>query len=292
MKILTFDIEEWFHILDNQSTKTEREWVNYESRIHRNMDRIFSILDDSDSKATFFCLGWIAKKYPDVIKRIDSMGYEIGTHSNMHQLAYEMTQKEFEKDLKCSVSQLENIIGKKVKSYRAPGFSIKESNLWAFESLNKYGIEYDCSVFPANRAHGGISGFVEDKPCIIEYEGISIKEFPINTAKFLTKKMIFSGGGYFRLFPYSWIQKTSAKQDYIMTYFHPRDFDANQPVIKDLSLMRKFKSYYGIKNCEEKLKKWLNDYEFIDLETAINKIDWTKVNVVNFAKKSKQKPLR
>lgn len=282
MRILTFDIEEWFHILDNQSTKTEKEWANYESRIHQNMDRIFKLLEDSGASATFFCLGWVAKKYPDVIKRIDDMGYGIGTHSHMHQLAYEMTQNEFEEDLKISISLLEDITGKKVKSYRAPGFSIKESNLWALESLSKFGIEYDCSVFPASRAHGGISGFKEDKPCIIDYKGIRIKEFPINTTQILSKKMIFSGGGYFRLFPYSWIRRASAKEDYIMTYFHPRDFDADQPIIEDLSLTRKFKSYYGIKNCENKLKKWLGEYEFIDLETAIDKIDWDKVNVVKF----------
>ncbi|MGX1928084.1 polysaccharide deacetylase family protein [Flagellimonas sp. 2504JD4-2] len=282
MRILTFDIEEWFHILDNQSTKTEREWVNYESRIHANMDRIFAILEDSGARATFFCLGWIAKKYPDVIKRIDDLGYEIGTHSNLHQLAYDMSQEEFEEDLKTSVLLLEDITGKKVKSYRAPGFSIKESNLWALESLSKAGIEYDCSIFPASRAHGGISGFEEDKPCIIDYKGISIKEFPINTAQFLSKKMIFSGGGYFRLFPYAWIRRASAKQDYIMTYFHPRDFDPDQPMIDGLSLVRKFKSYYGIKNCGNKLKKWLGEYEFIDLRTATNKIDWAKVNVVKY----------
>src|SRR5215831_1908784 len=103
MKILTFDIEEWFHILDNASTRTETEWKNYESRIHVNMARIFDLLERRQQKATLFCLGWIAEKYPEVIKRIDNMGYEIGTHSQMHQLAYEQTPEAFRKDLLHSV---------------------------------------------------------------------------------------------------------------------------------------------------------------------------------------------
>lgn len=281
MKILTFDIEEWFHILDNNSTKTEKDWVRYESRIHQNMDRIFRILDDHDVKATFFCLGWIAKKYPNVIKRIDSQGYEIASHSNMHQLAYEMTPKEFEEDLKASIFEIENAIGKKVKSYRAPGFSIRNDNLWVFESLHRFGIENDSSVFPANRAHGGIPNFEEAKPCKIRYNGISINEYPINVAPVFGKKMIFSGGGYFRLLPYKLIKRKTNQADYVMTYFHPRDFDPNQPIISELGIVRKFKSYYGLAGCEDKLRNWLKDFDFIDLQTAGEQIDWSATRSIH-----------
>ncbi len=148
MTILTFDIEEWFHILDNQSTKTEHEWNQYESRIHQNIDRLLELLEKNNQKATFFCLGWIAKKYPEVIKRIDSFGHEIGTHSNMHQLAFEQSRKEFTDDLVQSIKSIEDIIGKKVRAYRAPGFSVKEENRWVFELMSEYGITLDCSVFP------------------------------------------------------------------------------------------------------------------------------------------------
>jgi len=113
MKILTFDIEEWFHILDNESTKTINEWKNYEVRIHQNMERIFSILDKTSSKATFFVLGWIAETYPEIIKEIVTRGYEIGTHTSMHQLIYEQTPKEFAKDLEHSVKTLEDLTGQK-----------------------------------------------------------------------------------------------------------------------------------------------------------------------------------
>ncbi|NER13241.1 DUF3473 domain-containing protein [Leptobacterium flavescens] len=280
MNILTFDIEEWFHILDNNSTKTEKEWGNYESRIHENMDRIFSVLEKNNIKATFFCLGWIAQKYPDIIKRINELGYEIGTHSHMHQLAYEMKPDEYREDLRISIDTLEQIIGEKIKSYRAPGFSITRENLWAFEILAEMGIENDSSIFPANRAHGGIPQFQQDSPCIISYRGIELKEFPINTYSLFGKNLIFSGGGYFRLLPYRLVHYMAKQSPYMMTYFHPRDFDPGQPVIKELSAFRKFKSYYGLGGSFSKLEKFIKDYSFVDLKTYSEEINWNEVTKV------------
>ena len=135
MNILTFDIEEWFHLLDNDSTKTAKEWKKYESRVHRNVERIFSILETHQVKATFFCVGWIAETYPEIVREIVSRGHEVGTHTRMHQLVYEQTPEEFNKDMEFSVKTLEDVTGQKVKYFRAPGFSIREDNKWAFEVL-------------------------------------------------------------------------------------------------------------------------------------------------------------
>lgn len=280
MNILTFDIEEWFHILDHAETKTEAAWQNYESRIHRNMDRIHQMLDTRKQKATFFCIGWIAKKYPEVIKEIANKGHEIATHSNLHQLAYEQSRQAFESDLERSIKSLEDIIEKKIRMYRAPGFSVMPENKWVFEVLHKYGIEIDASIFPAKRAHGGFEVFGHAEPCWIELDGIKLKEFPINLSNTLGKNIIFSGGGYFRLFPYSLINLLTKKSNYVMTYFHPRDFDAAQPMIPGLGLARKFKSYYGLKNALPKLEKWLDDFDFTDIKTAESQIDWEKAKVV------------
>ncbi len=280
MNILTFDIEEWFHILDNESTKTINEWKNYEVRIHQNMERIFSILDKTNQKATFFCLGWIAETYPEIIKEIVARGYEIGTHTSMHQLIYEQTPKEFAKDLEHSVKTLEDLTGQKVKYFRAPGFSITEDNKWAFEIMAAQGIEVDSSVFPAPRAHGGLPSYKQPVPSILKYNGIELKELPINYTSILGKSIIFSGGGYFRLFPYPLLKHWSKQSDYVMSYLHPRDFDAEQPVIKELSLPRKFKSYVGLKGATAKLEKWITDFDFIDIATAVNQIDWKNVPVV------------
>jgi peptidoglycan-N-acetylglucosamine deacetylase len=274
MNILTFDIEEWFHILDNTSTKTILEWSNFESRIHANMERILLLLEKTNQKATFFCLGWIAETYPEIIRQIVDHGYEIGSHTRMHQLVYEQSPGEFMEDVTHSIKTLEDISGHKVKYFRAPGFSIGVDNKWAFEILSELGIDADSSIFPAPRSHGGYPSYKSPLPSIIQYKGVKMKEFPINYITLWGNSIIFSGGGYFRLFPYTLINHWTTNSDYVMTYLHPRDFDATQPVIYDLSMLRKFKSYVGLKNAENKLHRWLTDFEFIDMATAIQEIDW------------------
>ena len=281
MNILTFDIEDWFHILDNDSTKTVKEWGNYEIRSHKNMERIIYLLEKHNIKATFFCLGWIAKQYPEIIKSIDKLGYEIGSHSFYHQLVYEQTKKDFNFDVERSIKIIEDIIGKKVRIYRAPGFSITEQTKWAFEILAENGISIDCSIFPSFRSHGGFPSYNSSIPSLLRYNGIELKELPINFKKVFSTSIIFSGGGYFRLFPYFLINRWTRRSDYIMSYMHPRDFDPFQPMIKDLTITRKFKSYVNLRSTEKKLNKWLDDFEFIDVETAIKLIEWEKVPVVN-----------
>ncbi|MBD2755336.1 polysaccharide deacetylase family protein [Spirosoma validum] len=277
MNILTFDIEEWFHILDNASTRTEAEWSRYETRIYENMDRIFQLLADTNSRATFFCLGWVADKHPDVIRRIDAAGYEIATHSYAHQLAYEQTPADFQTDLIRSIKHLQDLTGKKVRSYRAPGFSIKEFNRWVFPILVEQGIEIDCSVFSARRAHGGDAELGMFEPGYLDVGGTLLKEFPMNTAAMFGQDLVFSGGGYFRLLPYEVIRRFTRQSNYVMTYFHPRDFDAGQPMIPGLSRARQFKSYYGLKNCLPKLKRLLVEFPFVDLTQADSQIDWSNV---------------
>ena len=281
MNILTFDIEEWFHILDNDSTRTINEWKNYESRIHGNMERIFNFLDTIKVKATFFCLGWIAETYPQVVKDIIARRYEIGTHTTMHQLIYEQNPKEFAQDLEHSVKTLEDITGQKIKYFRAPGFSIRIDNRWVFDILVSQGIEIDSSIFPVHRgAHGGFPSYNAIEPSILQYNGLRLKEFPISYTTILGKPVIYSGGGYFRLFPYSFIKQWTKKSAYVMTYFHPRDFDATQPKIPSLSFIRTFKSYVGLATSFNKLKKLLNDFHFVDIAEADRLINWEKVRTI------------
>jgi len=280
MKILTFDIEEWFHILDYSNVRNVKNWSNYESRIQENMETIFKILDSSNVSATFFVVGWIADKYPNIIKKISDLGFEVGSHTHSHQLSFELDRKSFFKDVERSIYTLEDTTGKKVKSFRAPGFSITEKNKWAFEVLYELGIEKDSSVFPAKRAHGGLQSYKYTTPSLLEYNGVQLKEFPINTFNIFNHHIVFSGGGYFRLLPYPLINTMTKKSSYIMSYFHPRDFDYNQPLLTGLSLPRKFKSYVGLKNCRPKLERWLSDYDFIDLNTANNEINWDTAHII------------
>ncbi len=274
MNILTFDIEDWFHILDNKSTKNAEQWSVFDTRIHANVDRILDILSQKNHKATFFCLGWVARRHPEVIKAIDNAGYEIASHSDMHQLSYELDRKSFSEDLHRSIVSIQDITGKSVRAFRAPGFSFKEENKWVFDVLLENGIVYDCSIFPAARAHGGFPNFGSEEPALISVGSQYLKEFPINTFSVLGKSLVFSGGGYFRLFPYSAIKYLFAKSGYVMTYFHPRDFDPQQPVLNDLSFIRKFKSYVGLGKAFDKFKLLLDNFSFTDIGGADRQIDW------------------
>lgn len=280
MNILTFDVEEWFHLLDNSSTRSAEQWKNFEVRIHENMDRIFRILDDTNTRATFFIIGWVARTYPEVVKRIAEK-YEIGSHTMNHQLVWQQNRDEFRQDVDSSIKLLEDITGKSVRCFRAPGFSIRESEAWAFETLVDLGIEIDCSVFPAHHAHGGMPSYGKGEPAILKMHGKNLKEFPISTKELGGKHLIYSGGGYFRLFPY-WLIKKWAKedQDYLLSYIHPRDLDAGQPVIRELPRSRKFKSYVGLKGAESKLKRFLTDFKFGDIGEADKSIDWGKVKIL------------
>jgi polysaccharide deacetylase family protein (PEP-CTERM system associated) len=280
MKILTFDIEEWFHILDTDATRTEDRWKGFESRIHANVDRILGALSAQKHRATFFCLGWIAKKYPDIVRKIDKEGYEIASHSSMHQLVYEQGPAAFRLDVMDSLHVLEDVIGRKVTVFRAPGFSVGSATPWAFDVLAECGIEIDCSVFPARHGHGGFREFGHSRPALISVNGKTLKEFPINLFLLFGKSLIFSGGGYFRLLPYPLIAGLFTRAEYCMTYFHPRDFDAGQPVIKGLPLHRKFKSYYGLKGAFGKLTRLLGQFSFTDVSTAAAGIDWEHAPVV------------
>ena len=277
MNILTFDIEDWFHLLDHNATKSENEWIGFPTRIHKNLDRILSLLEKSNTKSTFFVLGWIAEKYPEIVKQLTSLDYELGSHTHLHQLVYNQDQKSFQNDVERSIKTLEDISGEKIKYFRAPGFSITEETPWAFEVLTELGIEIDCSIFPTQRAHGGFPSYGYSEPAIIKYKGIELKELPISYTTVFKKAIIFSGGGYFRLFPYPLIYKFTKGSKYSMTYFHPRDFDPDQPMIPDLSIWRKFKSYYGLVSSYKKLERWVKDFHFIDISTADHTIDWTKV---------------
>lgn len=277
MNILTFDVEEWFHLLDTSSTKSEEQWKNYEVRIHENMDRIFRILEDTDTRATFFIIGWVAKTYPELVKRI-SEKFEIGSHTMNHQLVWQQSPEEFKEDVDSSIKLLQDITGKEVKYFRAPGFSIRESEPWAFETLHDLGIDIDCSVFPAHHAHGGFPSYGDPEPGILEFNGKQIKELPVSFHKLGSHNIIYQGGGYFRLAPY-WLIKNWAKKDkkFLLSYIHPRDLDAGQPMVPGLPLTRKFKSYVGLKSAEKKLRRLLTDFDFVDIEEANKTIDWNNV---------------
>jgi polysaccharide deacetylase family protein (PEP-CTERM system associated) len=271
MNTLTFDIEDWFHILDFEPTKNPSKWPSFEKRIDYGVNVILDKLDEHNTNATFFCLGWIAKRYPYVIKAIHERGHHIGSHSYHHQLVYELNRKTFESDTKNSKFLLEDLVGDEIDAYRAPGFSITNEEKWAFEVLHDLGFRYDASIFGASRGHGGYAGNDFNKPFILKYGDKELIEFPMSYVTVFTKKMVFMGGGYFRLSP-KFVLKMVLKSEYNMLYLHPRDFDFNQPILSGLPALRKFKCYYGLKATESKLDyvlrnaKWLSLPEYMKQE--------------------------
>ena len=282
MRILTFDIEDWFHFLEHNSTRTETQWKDYESRVRQNTLNILQFLEKHQQKATFFVIGWIAKKNPGLVKEISGAGHEIGLHSYGHQLIWQQTPEEFRQDLLRNIGILEDQLGYKIDKYRAPGFSVKLKNLWAFDVMAEVGITTDASIFPAARAHGGMPSFLYNSPCIIQHNGVSIKEFPMNYTRIAGVRTIFSGGGYFRFWPYSMIKHHTEKSGYVMSYFHPRDFDTKQPLLSDLGPYRRFRAYYGIHSSQHKLEEWIREFSFNDLQTADASINWGNMPVAKF----------
>ena len=273
MNLLTFDIEEWFHC---DFITNERSWSNHEIRIHKNTDYILNTLSKFNRKGTFFILGWVAKKYPEIVKKIKYNGHEIGCHSMNHKLVHSFNPDQFLKDTQQALNITEQIIGEKIIIYRAPAFSITKKSLWAFDILNSLGITHDASIFPAYHDYGGFPEFNIHEPSIVQTNDFQIKEFPVNVIKILNKPIVFSGGGFFRFFPYFFIKNWTINSKYTMTYFHPRDFDPDQPILNHLPIIRKFKSYYGLKGSKNKFEKFLSEFQTESVLQYSKKFDWDK----------------
>lgn len=289
MNILTFDIEEWSIEKDYYGGRKEK-YVEFDLLL----DHILEQLSIYNINATFFCLGKIAIDFPHVIKKIEAGGHEIGSHSHTHRWINKMTLEEFREDTRQAVYALEDLIGKKVKSFRAPAFSIGASNRWAFEILSEFGIENDASIFPGTRDFGGFPNFTEQKPCKIEYNGCSLNEFPIPlySLPILNKQLAYSGGGYFRLLPLWFVKKQMAVSSYNMCYFHIEDIlTTKSPLLskgdyegyfkESGSLknryLRYFKSNIGRGNAIKNLDDLIATFKFQSIADSIETISWENI---------------
>jgi len=278
MNILTFDIEEWFHIQFDEISEYHKT-KSFEKRLPRILNQILDRLDLVDIKATFLCLGWIGEVYPELIREIHKRGHEIGSHTNDHKLVHGQKPEEFRKDLRQSIAILTDLTGSAVTTFRAPAFSITKNSEWAYEILIEEGIEIDLSIFPGKRDFGGNSVHPISGPHVLHTQSGNIKELPISFSRVIGKKLIYSGGGYFRLSPYWLTKKLMKSEDYTMCYFHARDFDSDQPVLPGLSNIRKFKSYYGLKSAWGKFESLTHEFNFINVEKADEIINWNSVPI-------------
>lgn len=279
--ILTVDLEDWFHLLDCDAIPEASHWDLLESRLAQNTDRLLEFFAARGLRATFFSLGWVAERHPGVLRAVADMGHEIGCHSHVHTLIHTQSPSAFAEETRRAIQTISQCVSRPVTCYRAPGFSLTPSTLWAFDHLADLGITTDCSVFPGHHAHGGTANHFPEGPFrILTPSGQEIGEIPMTLARLGPMDLAFAGGGFFRFLPFSLIAHWTRTHPGTMTYFHPRDFDAGQPRIPGLSALRRFKTYAGLPGAATKLERFLDLFGGQSLSEACTEICWETRPVV------------
>jgi len=262
--IFSVDVEDWFHILSVPSTPALSQWDALPSRVERNFLALLELFSEFRVHVTCFFLGWVAKRFPHLVRAAAREGHEVASHGYAHKLVYEMTPDEFYQDAVRSKKILEDIAGHPILGYRSSGFSITEKTPWFFESVAQAGYRYDSSVFPAAREHGGLENG-RCAPYVVATDSGGLVEFPLTVTRVLGQPMCFFGGGYLRLFPFSLMRRMALKVlregRPVVFYVHPREIDPDHPRLP-MSLRREFKTYVNLKTTEAKIRHLLAEFEF------------------------------
>jgi len=266
LNTLTFDVEDYFQVEAFKDYVSFNEWPNYPSRVVENTRRITDILDERGVKATFFILGWVAERFPDMVKRLADNGHEIASHGYAHDMVYKQTPEVFERDLVKSIEILETISGTKVIGYRAPTYSIIEDSFWAFDILIRHNLRYDSSIFPIIHDRYGVPNGQRFPHRINRKSGGSIMEFPLSTLRVWKGNFPVAGGGYLRLLPY-WVLKASVRslnrqQQPAIIYLHPWELDPDQPKIPNIPTKTRIRHYLNLHTTANKLRKLIRDCAF------------------------------
>jgi polysaccharide deacetylase family protein (PEP-CTERM system associated) len=265
---LTIDFEDWYQGLEIPYS----EWDKFEDRIDFIGNKLLSILDEADTKATFFMLGYIAEKHPEIVKKIQAEGHEIATHGFSHTLIYTQTPEVYREEMQRAVGFLENLTGNKVVGHRAPFFSITKDSLWALDVLGELGIRYDSSIFPVLNYRYGIAG-APRFPYEIERGGHKFMEFPISTLKFGKVTLPIAGGAYFRIYPYAlskqFLKAVNRGGQPFTFYLHPWELDPEHPRI-DLPRRISATHYFNLGATEKRFRKLLKDFKFAPMKDVLN----------------------
>jgi polysaccharide deacetylase family protein (PEP-CTERM system associated) len=262
--IFSVDVEDWFHILDLPSTPDVACWDGLPSRVERNFLRLLELFGERQVRITCFFLGWIAARFPHLVRTAREFGHEIASHGYAHRLVFKMTPREFLEDAVRAKGTIEDAAKSEVVGYRASGFSVTRETPWFFEHLAHAGYYYDSSVFPARRGHGGLAG-AEWAPHCVETPAGNLVEFPITLTRIVNVPICLFGGGYLRLAPWPLIRHGAAnvlgEGMPVIFYVHPREIDPDQPRL-DMDPMRRFKSYVNLDTTEDKVRRILSEFEF------------------------------
>lgn len=262
---LSVDIEDWFQVGAFENTLARDAWVTLEHRVERNSDAVLELFDLAGVKATFFTLGWVAERYPDLMRRIVDAGHELASHGYDHQRVFTFTPDQFRDDLRKSRQLLENTSGMPVMGYRAPSFSIDTRTPWAHAILAEEGYAYSSSVAPIAHDHYGWAGSPRFawKPVA----GSHFLELPVTTAQLLGRTVAAGGGGFFRLLPYAfsrWAirQVNGRDQRPAIIYFHPWEIDPGQPHVADAPLRSRMRHYSNLSVMATKLRRLMADFQW------------------------------
>lgn len=258
---MTIDVEDYFQVSAFAPYIARSEWDSRECRVERNVDRILRLLADSETRATFFTLGWVAQRYPQLVRRIVDGGHELASHGYGHERASDLSREAFKADVSRAKQLLEDIGGQAVRGYRAPSFSIAEGNLWAFDVLQQAGYRYSSSVYPIRHDHYGMP----DSPRFAYPVREGLLEVPVTTLRLRGRNLPSSGGGYFRLLPYAlsrWMigQVNRVDQQSAVFYFHPWEIDVAQPRVAGIDAKTRFRHYVNIGRTEARIARLLRDF--------------------------------
>jgi polysaccharide deacetylase family protein (PEP-CTERM system associated) len=260
---LSVDVEDYFQVSAFEHVIRRDEWSVMECRVERNVERILALLADAGCTATFFTLGWIAERYPQLVRRIACAGHEVASHGFAHRRAHEQSAAEFLADIRLAKAILEDVTGSEIRGYRAPSFSICEANRWAFDAIAEAGYRYSSSVYPIRHDHYGMPGAPRfaHEPCA------GLLEIPAATVRLFGWNLPAGGGGYFRLLPYAvsrwWIARLNARDGApAMFYFHPWELDPDQPRIAAAPAKSRYRHYLNLRRTAPRLTRLLRDFSW------------------------------
>lgn len=261
---LSVDVEDYFQVSAFEKSINRNSWDKLDHRVESNVDRILSIFDEVNARATFFVLGWVAERYPDIVTKIISNGHELASHGYGHQRVSDLTRDEFIDDISRAKKILEDLGGQTVTGYRAPSYSIGEKNIWALQALAETGHQYSSSIYPIQHDH---YGFPKAPRFVFKDEKTGLIEIPITTMQFMNRLFPAGGGGFFRFYPYPvsrWaINRVNHNdQQASVFYLHPWEIDPDQPRQKNISLKTRFRHYLNLDKTESRLRRLLHDFQW------------------------------
>jgi polysaccharide deacetylase family protein (PEP-CTERM system associated) len=261
---MTVDVEDYFHVSVFDGLIPRHEWASMESRVCANTERILSIFDEEGITATFFVLGWVAERFPRLVRDIAARGHEIASHGFEHRLVYDMTPAAFREDVRRSKALLESAAAAPVLGYRAPSYSVTSRSLWALDVLMEEGFVYDASIFPIHHDRYGIP--VSPRHPYVLQRGASLVEAPASTVRWGPFNLPIAGGGYFRILPYAWTRWGIRRLNDVerlpaIFYLHPWEIDPDQPRLSASRLSR-FRHYRNLGKTEDRLRCLVREFRF------------------------------